>query len=45
MFTAQLLVDGSRTDSGPPLTSFQGQFLAGRVLVLTAVTVPTLEGR
>lgn len=39
-FTARLLIDGTRTDGGPPLTALHGRFLLGRDLVLTAVTVP-----
>ncbi|MEU7804756.1 4'-phosphopantetheinyl transferase superfamily protein [Micromonospora arborensis] len=39
-FRARLLVDGRRTDGGPPLTGFAGRFLTARGMVLTAVTVP-----
>ncbi|GGL19661.1 4'-phosphopantetheinyl transferase family protein [Mangrovihabitans endophyticus] len=38
-FRAQLLVDGSRTGGGPPLTVLSGRFLSARGLVVTAVTV------
>jgi 4'-phosphopantetheinyl transferase EntD len=36
-FTARLLVDGARLDSGPPLTQLTGEFLVARGLVVTAV--------
>ena len=38
-FRARLLVDGTRLDGGPPLTELTGRFVAGRGLLLTAVTV------
>lgn len=40
LFTAQLLVDGSRADAGPPLCTLQGRFAITSDLILTAVTVP-----
>lgn len=40
VFSAKLLVDGSRTDGGPPLTEVSGRFLAHCGLIATAVTVP-----
>ncbi|MET7425975.1 4'-phosphopantetheinyl transferase superfamily protein [Dactylosporangium sp. NPDC005555] len=39
-FRARVLVDGRRADGGPPLSGFDGRFLAARGLLLTAVTVP-----
>jgi 4'-phosphopantetheinyl transferase EntD len=39
-FTAEILVDGSRTDGGEPLRVLNGRFLVERDLVLTAVTIP-----
>ncbi len=39
-FAATLLIDGARTDRGPPLTELQGRFLIARGLIATAVTVP-----
>ena len=42
-FSAKLLIDGARTDGGPPLTELTGRFLAHRGLVATAVTVPHEE--
>ncbi|WP_412734912.1 4'-phosphopantetheinyl transferase family protein [Krasilnikovia sp. MM14-A1259] len=38
-FRATLLVPGTRTDGGPPLTELHGRFVVGAGLVLTAVTV------
>jgi 4'-phosphopantetheinyl transferase EntD len=38
-FAAKLLVDGARTDGGPPLVELQGRFIVARGLVATAVTV------
>jgi 4'-phosphopantetheinyl transferase EntD len=38
-FTARLLVDGARTDGGPPLGVLAGRFLVRRGLIVTAVTV------
>jgi 4'-phosphopantetheinyl transferase EntD len=44
-FSARLLVDGARTDGGPPLTALRGRFVVDRGLVATAVTVePTTTG-
>jgi 4'-phosphopantetheinyl transferase EntD len=40
-FTAKLLVDGARTDGGPPLVELRGRFLVAHGLVATAVTVPS----
>jgi 4'-phosphopantetheinyl transferase EntD len=39
-FAARLLVDGTRTDGGPPLAELRGRFVVARGLVATAVTVP-----
>ena len=39
-FAAKLLIDGARTDGGPPLTELRGCFLVAHGLVATAVTVP-----
>jgi 4'-phosphopantetheinyl transferase EntD len=41
-FQARILVDGTRTDGGPPLTELAGRFLvdAEHGLLITAVTVP-----
>jgi 4'-phosphopantetheinyl transferase EntD len=38
-FTGHLLVDGSRLDGGPALTTVHGRYLVAAGLVLTAVTV------
>jgi 4'-phosphopantetheinyl transferase EntD len=38
-FTAYLLVDGTRSDGGPPLTRLPGRFLVARGLVVTAVVL------
>ncbi|MCW3815063.1 4'-phosphopantetheinyl transferase superfamily protein [Micromonospora sp. DR5-3] len=38
-FTARLLVDGTRTDGGRPLTELRGRYLVARGLVVTAVAV------
>ena len=38
-FTAVLLVDGTRTDGGPPLTRLHGRFVATNGLIVTAVSV------
>ena len=40
-FTAKLLVDGTRTDGGPPLVELHGRFVVAHGLVATAVTVPS----
>jgi 4'-phosphopantetheinyl transferase EntD len=39
-FAAQLLIDGARTDGGPPLTELRGRFLVAHGLIATAVAVP-----
>ncbi|QPF94521.1 4'-phosphopantetheinyl transferase family protein [Bradyrhizobium commune] len=39
-FAAKLLVDGTRTDGGPPLVELRGRFIVAHGLVATAVTVP-----
>jgi 4'-phosphopantetheinyl transferase EntD len=39
-FAAQLLIDGARTDGGPPLTELRGRFLVAKGLVATAFAVP-----
>jgi 4'-phosphopantetheinyl transferase EntD len=39
-FAAKLLVDGVRTDGGPPLVELRGRFVVAHGLVATAVTVP-----
>ncbi|MGA2058558.1 MAG: 4'-phosphopantetheinyl transferase superfamily protein [Bradyrhizobium sp.] len=39
-FAAQLLIDGARTDGGPPLTELRGRFLVAQGLIATAVAVP-----
>lgn len=41
-FVAKLLVDGARTDGGPPLVELLGRFVVARRLVATAVTVPSV---
>jgi 4'-phosphopantetheinyl transferase EntD len=38
-FAATVLIDGTRTDGGPPLTVLQGRFLVTRGLIGTAVVV------
>ncbi|MEV0005083.1 4'-phosphopantetheinyl transferase superfamily protein [Micromonospora sp. NPDC050980] len=38
-FTARLLVDGARTDGGPPLRTLDGRWLVAGGLVMTAVAV------
>jgi 4'-phosphopantetheinyl transferase EntD len=45
-FRARILIDGTRTDGGPPLTELAGRFLveAEHGLLITAVTVPTKTG-
>jgi len=40
-FAAKLLVDGARTDGGPPLVELRGRFIVAHGLVATAVTVPS----
>ncbi len=40
-FAAKLLVDGARTDGGPPLMELRGRFVVGDRLIATAVTVPS----
>jgi len=40
-FAAQLLVDGARSDGGPPLFEFRGRFVVAHGLIATAVTVPS----
>jgi 4'-phosphopantetheinyl transferase EntD len=40
-FAAKVLVDGARTDGGPPLVELRGRFVVARGLVATAVTVPS----
>jgi enterobactin synthetase component D / holo-[acyl-carrier protein] synthase len=39
-FAAKLLINGARTDGGPPLTGLRGRFLVAHGLIATAVTVP-----
>jgi 4'-phosphopantetheinyl transferase EntD len=39
-FAAQLLIDGARTDGGPPLTELRGRFLVAQGLIATTVAVP-----
>jgi 4'-phosphopantetheinyl transferase EntD len=39
-FGARILIDGARTDGGPPLTELAGRFLVENGLLVTAVTVP-----
>jgi 4'-phosphopantetheinyl transferase EntD len=39
-FAARLLIDGARTDGGPPLTELRGRFLVAQGLIATAVAVP-----
>jgi len=38
-FRARILIDGARTDGGPPLTELTGRFVVAKDLVLTAVSV------
>ncbi len=40
-FAAKLLVDGARTDGGPPLVELRGRFVVAHRLIATAVTVPS----
>jgi 4'-phosphopantetheinyl transferase EntD len=40
-FAVKLLVDGARTDGGPPLVELRGRFVVAHGLVATAVTVPS----
>ena len=40
-FIAKLLVDGARTDGGPPLVELRGRFVVEGGFVATAVTVPS----
>jgi 4'-phosphopantetheinyl transferase EntD len=39
-FTARILVDGTTTDGGPPLTTMTGRWLVRDGYVLTAITLP-----
>jgi 4'-phosphopantetheinyl transferase EntD len=39
-FAARLLIDGARTDGGPPLTELRGRFVVAHGLIATAVAVP-----
>jgi 4'-phosphopantetheinyl transferase EntD len=39
-FAARLLIDGARTDGGPPLTELRGRFLVAHGLIAPAVAVP-----
>jgi 4'-phosphopantetheinyl transferase EntD len=39
-FAATLLIDGARTDGGPPLTILRGRFLVAHGLIATVVAVP-----
>ena len=39
-FAAKLLVDGARTDGGPPLVELHGRFVVADGFIATAVTVP-----
>jgi 4'-phosphopantetheinyl transferase EntD len=38
-FRARILIDGTRTDAGPPLTELSGRYLVDGGLTLTAVSV------
>jgi 4'-phosphopantetheinyl transferase EntD len=38
-FDARILIDGARTDGGPPQTELAGRFLVEKGLLITAVTV------
>jgi 4'-phosphopantetheinyl transferase EntD len=38
-FAARLLVDGTRTDGGPPLVELRGRFIVAHGLIATAVAV------
>lgn len=38
-FRARILIDGTRSDTGPPLTEMSGRFLIGGRLIVTAVSV------
>jgi 4'-phosphopantetheinyl transferase EntD len=40
-FAAKLLVDGARTDGGPPLVELHGRFVVANGFIATAVTVPS----
>jgi 4'-phosphopantetheinyl transferase EntD len=40
-FAARLLVDGTRTDGGPPLVELRGRFIVAHGLIATAVAVPS----
>lgn len=40
-FAAKLLVDGARTDGGPPLVELRGRFVVADGFIATAVTVPS----
>jgi 4'-phosphopantetheinyl transferase EntD len=42
-FAAKLLVDGARTDGGPPLVELRGRFVVAHGLVAAAVTVPCAD--
>jgi 4'-phosphopantetheinyl transferase EntD len=39
-FDARILIDGTTTDGGPPLTAMTGRWLVRGGLVLTAITLP-----
>jgi 4'-phosphopantetheinyl transferase EntD len=39
-FRARILIDGTATDGGPPLTEMAGRFLVRDDVVLTAITLP-----
>jgi 4'-phosphopantetheinyl transferase EntD len=41
-FAARILIDGTTTDGGPPLTHLSGRWLVRDDLILTAVTVPVV---
>jgi 4'-phosphopantetheinyl transferase EntD len=43
-FTAELLVDGTRTDGELPLVALHGRFVVAHGLIATAVTVPSNPG-
>ena len=43
-FAAKLLVDGARTDDGPPIVELRGRFVVAHGLITTAVTVPSTYG-
>ena len=42
-YPAPTLIDGPRTDGGPPLTELAGRFLVDNGLLITAVTVTQQE--